>query len=88
MVLPGKLEHSWEMIDLLIWLHFGYPLWQHTSIGPEYVPVVFFLVIIIAIIVQLIHVFDFLLLKRKFEIEQMLCDKTNHEVFAISHVYE
>jgi len=86
-VFPGKLKHSWEMIDLLIWLHFGYSLWKYTSIGPEYVPIVFFLVIIIAIIVQLIHLFDLLLLKRKFEVEQMLGNKTNYEIFAICHVY-
>lgn len=57
------------MIDLLIWLHFGYSLWKYTSIGPEYVPIVFFLVIVIAIIVQLIHIFYLLLLEGKFEIE-------------------
>jgi uncharacterized protein YhhL (DUF1145 family) len=84
-VFPGKLKHSWEMIDLLIWLHFGYSLWKHASIGPEYVPIVFFLVIK-AVIIQLIHIFNLLLLKRKFEIKQMLRNKTNYEIFAIGHI--
>ena len=39
MVLPSQREHSWKMIDFLIWLHSSQLIWLYSIIRPAYIPI-------------------------------------------------
>ena len=83
MVFPGQLIHARKIVDFLVGLHLGNAFRKNCYIRPEDIPV-FARASMLRI--SWLHLVDFLLFKRQFEIKQVFRHPSNYEVLCIRHV--